>query len=184
MKMIRVAVVLAASLLTPPSARVWADRPAPLSATEGIAIGGAVTNSTITNTINQQDPAILAAMAKTFAEQVAVATEARSKAEARASELATKLGFTSAAVTEFFKIVGKQNVPEEKIPALLIEIATHFAQTRDTLAALEPDDPHAAELARQAKEAFDSGRLLEAEAIGAKGRAGPVHERVNRTRMA
>jgi hypothetical protein len=48
-------------------------------------------------------------------------------------------------------------------PAKLIEIATHFAQTRQALAALEPDDPRAADLARQAKEAFDAGQLAEAD---------------------
>jgi tetratricopeptide (TPR) repeat protein len=56
-------------------------------------------------------------------------------------------------------------VPEEKIPARLIEIATHFAQTRGELAALEPDDPHAAELTRSAKAALDAGRLTEADGL-------------------
>jgi hypothetical protein len=45
----------------------------------------------------------------------------------------------SAAVGEFFKILGEQAVPEEKVPARLIEVATHFAQTRDALAALALD---------------------------------------------
>jgi hypothetical protein len=119
--------------------------------TESIEIGGSVSNSTIINTINKQDPAVLAAMAKTFADQLAATTEAKAQAEARAAELATKLGFTSTAVVEFFKILGEQDVPEDKAPTRLIEIATHFAQTRDELAALEPDDPHAAELARARK---------------------------------
>src|SRR3954451_16294628 len=108
--------------------------------------------------VNKQDPAVLAAMTKTFSDQMAATTEARAKAEAKAAELAQKLGFTSSAVAEFFKILGEQKVPEEKIPARLIEIATHFAQTRDQLAALEPDDPHMAELAYLAKQALDDGR--------------------------
>jgi tetratricopeptide (TPR) repeat protein len=91
--------------------------------------------------------------------------ELRRQAEAKAAEFATKFGFTSAAVGEFFKLLGEQSVPEEKVPARLIEIATHFAQTRDELTALEPDDPHAAELARSAKEALDSGHLTEADAL-------------------
>jgi hypothetical protein len=133
--------------------------------TESIEIEGSVSNSTINNAINKQDPAVLAAMAKTFADQMAATTEAKAQAEAKAAELASKLGFTSAAVVEFFKILGKQDVTDEKAPARLIEIATHFAQTRDELAALEPDDPHAAELAHSAKEALDSGRLTEADAL-------------------
>jgi hypothetical protein len=122
-------------------------------------------NCTITKTVNQQDPAVLAAMAKTFAEQIAATTEAMAQAAANAKEWAAKWGFTSAAVSEFFKIVGEQNVPEDKVPTRLIEVATHFAQTRDVLAALEPDDPHAAELAQRAKQALDSGRLTEADAL-------------------
>jgi tetratricopeptide (TPR) repeat protein len=133
--------------------------------TEGISIEGSVSNSTINNTVNQQDPAVLAAMAKTFADQMTATTEAKAQAEAKAAELATKFGFTAAAVGEFFKILVEQNVPEEKIPARLIEIATHFAQTRDELATLEPDDPHGAELARSAKQALDGGRLTEADAL-------------------
>jgi len=39
------------------------------TATESIVIGGSVSNSTINNTVNQQDPAVLAAMAKTHAGQ-------------------------------------------------------------------------------------------------------------------
>ena len=56
-------------------------------------------------------------------------------------------------------------MPNEKAPARLIEIATHFAQTRDALAALEPDDPHAAELTRQASGALEKGQLAEADAL-------------------
>ena len=142
--------------------------------TEGIAIEGSVSNSTINNTINKQDPAALAAMAKTFADQMAATTEAKAQADARAAELATKLGFTSAAVVEFFKILGEQDVPEEKVPARLTEIATHFAQTRDELAALESDDPHAAELAHSAKTALDSGRLTEADALLEQAKEGEL----------
>jgi tetratricopeptide (TPR) repeat protein len=135
------------------------------TASEGIAISGSVSNSTINNTVNKQDPAVLAAMTKTFADQMATTTEARVRAEAKAADLAQKLGFTSSAVTEFFRILGEQNVPEEKIPARLIEIATHFAQTRDELVALEPDDPQAAELANSAKQALDAGQLTEADKL-------------------
>jgi tetratricopeptide (TPR) repeat protein len=136
------------------------------TATESIIIQGSVgAHSPIQNTINKQDPAVLEAMTKTFADQMAATAEARAKAEAKAAELAQKLGFTSNAVAEFFKILGEKNVPDENIPALLIEIATHFAQTRDELAALEPDDPHAAELTRSAKAALDAGRLTEADGL-------------------
>jgi tetratricopeptide (TPR) repeat protein len=132
--------------------------------TEGVGIAGSVSNSTINNTVNHENPATLAMLAQALNDKDA-SEERRREAEAKASELAEKLGFTSSAVAEFFKILGEQNVPDEKIPARLIEIATHFAQTRDELAALEPDDPHAAELTRSAKSALDAGRLTEADGL-------------------
>jgi hypothetical protein len=101
-----------------------------VAAPGGVAVGGNVENSTIT-VINNQDAAVLAAITKTFTDQIAATAEAKVKAETKAAELAQKLGFTASAVAEFFKILGEQNVPEEKIPARLTEIATHFTQTRD-----------------------------------------------------
>jgi tetratricopeptide (TPR) repeat protein len=156
------ALILAAGAALSLPAKAASDGP---TASEGIAIGGSVNNSTINNTVNKQDPAVLTAMTKIFADQMAATTEARVRAEAKAADLAQKLGFTSSAVAEFFTILGEQNVPEEKIPARLIEIATHFAQTRDELAALEPDDPQAAKLANLAKQALDAGRLTEADKL-------------------
>jgi hypothetical protein len=100
--------------------------------TESIAIAGSVSNSTIYNTVNRQDPAVLEAMAKTFADQMAANTEAKALAEAKAAELATQLGFTSAALTEFFRILGEQNVPREKMPQRLIEIATKYKENTTT----------------------------------------------------
>ena len=65
-------------------------------------------------------------------------------------------------------------MPADKAPARLIEIATHFAQTRAELAALEPDDPHAAELAHSAQEALDGGRLTEADALLEQAKEGEL----------
>ena len=133
-----------------------------ITANQGIGIGGSVSNSTINNTVNQENPATLAMLTKALSDKD-VSEEYRRGAEAKTAELATKLGFIKAAVTEFFKILGETDVPEEKIPARLVEIASHFAQTRDELAALAPDDAHAANLAGSAKSALDAGRLVEAD---------------------
>ena len=55
------------------------------TATDSIIIAGSVSHSTVQNTvINNQDPAVLAAMAKTFSDQMAATTEARAKADAKA----------------------------------------------------------------------------------------------------
>ena len=57
--------------------------------TEVIAICGSVSNSTINNIVNQQDPAVLAEMAKVFAGQLAASAEAKVQAEAQVKDLAT-----------------------------------------------------------------------------------------------
>ena len=161
----RAAALLVAALaasVPPPCA--WAAQDPRVTAQDGVAIVGPVSNSTITNTVNQENPATLAMLAKALSDKDA-SEEKRREAETKAAELGTKWGFTSAAVAETFRILGEQNVPDERAPARLIEIATHYAQTRETLAALEPDDPHAAELARQAKQALDQGHLAEADAL-------------------
>jgi tetratricopeptide (TPR) repeat protein len=136
------------------------ERPSVHAEQGGIAAGGSV----IGNTINQENPETLKLLAKSLADKD-VSEEKHREAEVKMAELAAKLGFTSQAVTRFFEILGEQNVPEEKAPLRLIEIATRFAATRDQLAALEPDDPHAAELAKQAKDALDKGQLAEADAL-------------------
>src|SRR5271166_4531265 len=62
--------------------------------------------------ISGVDPATVASMVKTFTDQISATAEARAQAEARAAEMGAKLGFTTLAVTEFFRILGEQNVPE------------------------------------------------------------------------
>jgi tetratricopeptide (TPR) repeat protein len=136
-----------------------------VTAPGGVAAEGSIENSPISiinETVNQENLATLVLLAKALSDKD-VSEEHHHQAEAKAAELAQKLGFTTSAVAEFFKILGEKNVPEEKIPVRLTEVATHFAQTRDGLATLETDDPHAAELARAAKTALDAGRLAEAD---------------------
>jgi DNA-binding MurR/RpiR family transcriptional regulator len=127
---------------------------------------GSTINNTgqIAGTIINENPETLNRLFQAYKE-IGVSEEKRRQAEATAEELAAKLGFTSAAVIEFFRILGEQHVPEEKLKDRLVEIATHFTTTREVLATLEPDDPRAAELVRQAKDALDDGQLAEADAL-------------------
>jgi hypothetical protein len=60
-----------------------------VAAPGGVAAGGNIEHSSIV--INNQNPAVLAAMAKTFADQMAARSEARAKAEAKAGELSAPL---------------------------------------------------------------------------------------------
>ena len=68
-------------------------------------------------------PAELIRLTEVFSNQIGVSTEALAKAEARAADLAAQLGFTVEAVVGFFRTVGEQGVPLEKVPAKLAEIA-------------------------------------------------------------
>jgi hypothetical protein len=140
--------------------------PAPQPAIVQNVTGNSNTNIGVNNgqvTINGVDPAMLMAMTNTFTNEIAATATARAQAEARAAELAKELGFTSAAVAEFFRILGKEDVPAEKLPERLVEIAEHFAQTRDALAALEPDDPQIAAMVGSAAQVLQAGRLSEAD---------------------
>ncbi len=159
------ALAAVALLVASPPTTLSAGEGSRPSATEGVAIGGSVSDSQIINTVNQVDPAVLAAITKIFADQMAAGGEARANADARAADLAGRLGFTTAAVTEFFKTLGERNVSDENVPARLIEIATQFARARVELGPLDPSDPHAADLARQVKRALEAGELTKAETL-------------------
>jgi hypothetical protein len=123
----------------------------------GIAAGGDIKNNTFNQTIIRQDPAVLAATVKVLMDQNTATTEARVRVEREAAALAEKQGFTTEAVTGFLRTLGEQNVPPEKIPTKLSEIATQAVATRQRLAALEPDDPATKALVDQAKAALDKG---------------------------
>ncbi len=99
-----------------------------------------------------------------FSQQIAVGSEARAKAEARASELATQLGFTQGAVISFFRIVGEQDVPPEQIGTKLGEIAAKYRSLVDRWQVLDTADPATAALAAEAKAAIDAGHYDEADA--------------------
>jgi tetratricopeptide (TPR) repeat protein len=155
-----------------PASRVGSPVGSPVRSPVGSIVqnstGANSTNIGIINgqvTINGIDPAVLVAMTKTFADQQSATTADKAKAEARAAEMAAKLGITTSAVGAFFKIIGEQNVSEDELAPRLIEIATHFRQTQCELGALKPDDRHAAELADQAKQALEAGRLDEADTL-------------------
>ena len=78
-------------------------------------------------------PAELVRLSEIFSNQIGVSTEALAKAEARAADLATQLGFTMEAVIGFFRTMGEQEVPLEKVPAKLAEIAAqHRVGPRET----------------------------------------------------
>src|SRR5271167_4389775 len=95
------AVVIACSFATLISAARAQTPPPPQPVVVQNVTGNSNTNIGVNNgqiTITGVDPNVLATMAKTFANEMAATATARAQAEANSAELATKLGFTSAAV--------------------------------------------------------------------------------------
>jgi hypothetical protein len=129
----------------------------------GIAAGGDIRNNTIHQTIIQQDPAALAAMVKVLTDRNAATTEARVRAEREAAALAEKLKLTTEAFTGLLQTLG--NVPSNKIPAKLIEIATQQVATGQHLALFDPSDAATKALVNQAKVALDKGHPAAASAL-------------------
>ena len=93
-----------------------------------------ITNSPITFGLKPDEQL---RMVEVFSQQITVSSEARAKAEARAAELGTQLGFTREAVIGFFRIVGEQDVPLERMPTKLGEIAARHRAMLDRWSVLE-----------------------------------------------
>jgi tetratricopeptide (TPR) repeat protein len=136
-----------------------------INATESIAIVGNISNSTINNTISKQDPAILASMAKVFANEIGGTAQAKARAEMHAEELARQLNTTTSAVISFFRLLGQQDVTPEQLPQKLAEIATQYKQTFERLAALEPQDPATKAIVEQATSALRESKFDEANQL-------------------
>jgi tetratricopeptide (TPR) repeat protein len=110
-------------------------------------------------------PAEQVRMVEIFSQQIAVSSDARAKAEARASELAAQLNVTQTAVIGFFRIVGEQDVPPEQIGLKLGEIAAKHQALIERWSVLEAADPATAKLAAEAKAAIEAGHYDEADTL-------------------
>jgi tetratricopeptide (TPR) repeat protein len=129
---------------------------------EGVVAAQTITNSPITIGAT---PAEQQALVLIFSQQIAATSAERAKAEARAAELGTQLGFTQGAVISFFRIVGEQDVPLEHIGPKLGEIAAKHRTLMERWSVLDTADPATAALAAQAKAAIDGGLYDEADAM-------------------
>jgi tetratricopeptide (TPR) repeat protein len=71
---------------------------------------------------------------------------------------------TTQAVVGFLRVLGRQpDLKVDEVPAKMAEITASYLQMQERLAALSPQDPTAADLARQAAEAGKAGRFEEAD---------------------
>src|SRR5215831_17035902 len=72
-------------------------------------------------------------------------------------DLSGKLGVTQAAAVTMLRIIGQQDVPLERLPQKLAEVAQQYKSAMDRLGALDPQDPVTRDLVAQADTAFKAG---------------------------
>lgn len=133
-----------------------------VTANQGVAAGGSITGSTITVGM---PPAEVQTLVISFTQQLGVAAEARAKAEARAAQFATQLGFTREAVIGFFRILGEQEVPLEQMPTKLGEIAQRYQELLARVETTKSTNPEIQQLKEQAHHALETGDFSQAEAL-------------------
>jgi len=121
-----------------------------------------------------QSPAITAggSVAVTYGytfEQVQELIKAERAGDAdRIVDLSNKLGVTQGAAITMLRIIGQQDVPVEKLPRKLAEVAEQYKQAMDRLAALDPQDPITHDLLERAEAAIKAGRLDEADQLASQ----------------
>jgi hypothetical protein len=80
-------------------------------------------------------------------------------------DLSKQLGVTEEAAVTMLRIIGEQDVPLEKLPQKLAEVADRYKSAMERLGALDPQDPVTRDLVARADAAFKAGRLDEADQL-------------------
>jgi tetratricopeptide (TPR) repeat protein len=83
----------------------------------------------------------------------------------RIAELSNRLGVTQGAAVTMLRIIGQQDVPLEKLPQKLAEVAEQYKSAMERLASLDPQDPVTRDLVARADAAFKAGQLDEADQL-------------------
>lgn len=83
----------------------------------------------------------------------------------RIVDLGKTLGVTQGAAVEMLRIIGEQDVPLEKLPQKLAEVAEQYKSAMARLSALDPEDPVTRDLVQRAQAAIQSGHLEEADQL-------------------
>jgi tetratricopeptide (TPR) repeat protein len=134
-----------------------------IAAGSGIAVGRDVNNSTLN--VYNRDPEALQLLAR----QLDRSEGDRRAAVAKAEELARQLNLsdvTTQVVVQFLRTLARQpDLKLEQVPAKMAEMTANYIHMQERLAVLSPQDPTAADLARQAEEAGRAGRFEEADRL-------------------
>ncbi len=80
-------------------------------------------------------------------------------------DLSGKLGVTQGAAVTMLRIVGQQDVPLDKLPQKLAEVAEQYKTAMARVAALDPQDPVTRDLVERAQAAIKAGHLDEADQL-------------------
>src|SRR3954447_3581396 len=127
-----------------------------------VGIGGAAVGNTvrITNVVCGIPPEQLEGLIreKTLDLQDLSATQRQ-----MISNLQKELDLNQRQVRAVFDILGEKDIPPERLPAKLVEIAEHFKELRATAAVQPGDDPKVAVLKTEAQNAIHAGDLARAD---------------------
>jgi tetratricopeptide (TPR) repeat protein len=82
--------------------------------------------------------------------------------------LRSALRLTEGALEGFFRILGEEDIPPEKLAQRLTQIAEDYGKLREQIKTLDPDDPGLKVSRDQALAAIDAGRLDEAKDLLAR----------------
>lgn len=85
--------------------------------------------------------------------------------DARIAELSRALDIRDTAIVTFFRTLEEKQVPPERWPEKLAEIAERFKQSQAQFTTVPEDPPEIAQLRADAKSALDKGDLDEADAL-------------------
>lgn len=80
-------------------------------------------------------------------------------------DLSARLGVTNAAVLTLLHVLNEEDVPLERLPQKLGEIANQYKKLQAQLAALNPQNPSARRLAEQAETEIKAGRFAQAHEL-------------------
>lgn len=130
-----------------------------VSATQGVAIGGNVTNSSVTVGISAKGAQALVESASRNWKNL---TDAQRK---ELGALKAQLGITEGALRTFFTVLGEKNIAEDMLPERLGEIAGQYLALRAQLQANPTEPSETAKLKDQARVALEAGRLTEADYV-------------------
>ena len=121
------------------STSAWPLGDTEVTATDcGIAAGRDASNNTVTCTYGLSP------------EQVRELTEAAGPLTATLVALSKQLGATEEATETLLRIVGEQDVPLERLAETLAKVANDYQRLQTQAAALNPDNPTARDLVKQA----------------------------------